>query len=67
MERGIHLGALKWCDGMKELCRNYCNSIVEKHEEKLRIYMINTLIISKIISLDRVYFSNHKEVFKLSS
>lgn len=29
--------------------------------------MTNTLIISEIISMDKVYFNIHKEVFKLSS
>lgn len=67
MGRGIHLGALKCCDVVKKLCRNFCSSIVDKHKEKLSIYIINMLIISKIISMDRVFFSNHKEVFKLSS
>lgn len=65
MGRGIK--TLKCCDGVEKLCRNFCNSIVDKHKEKLSIYIINTLIISKIISMDTVFFSNHKEVFKLSS
>ncbi|EDL33420.1 mCG148139 [Mus musculus] len=64
MGRIIHLGRLKWHGGVKELCINYCYSTVEKQEEKLSISMINALIISKIISMDRIYFSNHKEVFK---
>jgi hypothetical protein len=48
--------------GVGKLCRNDCSNIVEKHTEKLSIYMIN--IINKIINMDRIYFSIHKEVFK---
>lgn len=64
MGRDIHPEGLKWCDEGGKIIHE---GLLEKHKEKLDIYMINTLIISEIISTDRVYFDIHKEVFKLGS
>lgn len=64
MGRGIHPEGLKWCDEGGKIIHKDCWRNIKR---SWNIYMINTLIISEIISTNRVYFGIHKEVFKLGS